>query len=68
VTSITDSGVGLYDVNLTTAMPDANYAINVTAYSASSAVYVVKQLCGNGYMVTCQDSGSNKPTFMNHNP
>jgi len=41
VTSITDSGVGLYDVNVTTAMPDANYAINVTAYSASSAVYVV---------------------------
>ena len=41
VTSITDSGVGLYDVNFTTAMPDANYAPVVTIYSASSALYVV---------------------------
>lgn len=27
VSSITDRGVGLYTVNFTTAMPDANYAI-----------------------------------------
>ena len=27
VTSITDNGVGTYTVNLTTAMPDANYAV-----------------------------------------
>jgi hypothetical protein len=27
VTSITDSGVGTYDLNFTTAMPNANYAI-----------------------------------------
>lgn len=31
VTSITDSGVGLYDVNLTNAMPDANYTIVTSA-------------------------------------
>ena len=41
VTSITDAGVGLYDVNITTALPDANYAINVTAYSSNSALYAV---------------------------
>jgi hypothetical protein len=30
VTSITDDGVGLYTVNFTTAMPDANYAVDIT--------------------------------------
>ena len=30
VSSITDNGVGLYTVNFTTAMPDANYCINTT--------------------------------------
>jgi hypothetical protein len=41
VSSITDSGVGLYDVNFTTAMTDANYGIAVTAYSSSSALYAI---------------------------
>lgn len=41
VTNITDSGTGLYDVNFTTAMPDANYAVAVTAYSANSSIYAV---------------------------
>jgi len=41
VSSITDVGVGLYDVNFTTAMPDANYAIAATAYSANSSLYAV---------------------------
>jgi hypothetical protein len=35
VTSITDNGTGLYTVNLTTAMSDANYAIVGTAAAAS---------------------------------
>jgi hypothetical protein len=30
VTSITDNGTGDYTVNFTTAMADANYAVNVT--------------------------------------
>jgi hypothetical protein len=30
VTSITDNGTGLYTVNFTTAMPDANYSVSVT--------------------------------------
>jgi len=30
VSSITDNGVGYYSVNLTTAMPDANYAAQIT--------------------------------------
>ena len=30
VTSITDNGTGLYQINFTTAMPDANYAVTVS--------------------------------------
>jgi hypothetical protein len=38
VTSITDNGTGDYTVNLTTAMPDANYAAVVSCgFSAQSA-------------------------------
>jgi len=31
VSSITDNGVGYYQVNFTTAMPDTNYSVTVTA-------------------------------------
>lgn len=41
VSSITDAGVGLYDVNFTTALTDANYAISATAYSANSSLYAI---------------------------
>jgi len=36
VSSITDNGTGNYTVNFTTAMPDANYAVVVTAGDTSS--------------------------------
>jgi hypothetical protein len=36
VTSITDSGVGTYEVNFTTAMPDANYCGVVTSDSSGN--------------------------------
>ena len=39
VTSITDNGTGDYTVNFTTAMPDANYAVNVTAQNTVSSDY-----------------------------
>lgn len=35
VSSVTDHGVGLYGINLTTAMPDANYAV----VASSSGIY-----------------------------
>jgi len=46
VSSITDNGVGLYRVNLTTAMPDANYSVAVgsrweSTVSASGAFTAV---------------------------
>jgi hypothetical protein len=36
VSSITDHGTGLYSVNLTTAMPDANYSVCASASSDST--------------------------------
>ena len=36
VSSITDNGVGRYSINLTTAMPDANYAVMGHAIADSS--------------------------------
>ena len=36
VASITDLGAGYYQVNFTTAMPDANYATSVTASSQTA--------------------------------
>jgi hypothetical protein len=36
VASITDNGVGIYTVNFTTAMPDANYALVCTAIDTNS--------------------------------
>ena len=36
VSSITDGGVGIYSLNLTTSMPDANYSTIITAGSNSA--------------------------------
>jgi hypothetical protein len=38
VSSITDNGTGAYTVNFTTAMPDVNYALNVTAGPSTSSI------------------------------
>lgn len=35
VSSITDNGTGLYQVNLTNALTDANYSINISATAPS---------------------------------
>ena len=37
VTSVADNGTGDYTVNLTNAMPDANYSALVTVYSAANS-------------------------------
>jgi hypothetical protein len=44
VTSITDNGTGDYTVNFTTAMPDANYCVNVSApmYTTSNGSVTAK--------------------------
>jgi hypothetical protein len=50
VSSITDNGTGNYTVNFTTAMPDANYAINGFAKRGDDL--------GNIAMVTARNSGT----------
>jgi hypothetical protein len=49
VSSITDNGTGLYTVNFTTAMPDANYCVQTTADNVD---------CATGYT----NSGATPPT------
>jgi hypothetical protein len=45
VSSITDNGTGLYTVNFTTAMPDANYAENASgSYRGGSGVGTIAQI------------------------
>jgi hypothetical protein len=51
VTSITDNGIGNYDVNFTTAMPDVNYCVNGIAM-ASSATIVTLCIFGNATYTT----------------
>ena len=43
VTSITDGGVGVYTVNFTTAMPDANYAYAFSADDSASNQPIISQ-------------------------
>ena len=46
VTSITDNGVGTYAVNLTTAMPDTNYCVQISSLfsTAISAINNVNSI------------------------
>jgi hypothetical protein len=56
VTNITDNGTGLYTVNFTTALPDANYAGVVTASTKGST---------DSYAMTSQ-TGSSTTTYGAH--
>jgi hypothetical protein len=52
VTSVTRNSAGDYTINFTTAMPDANYAVNITGLSATAtdgrAAYFVKGVRSTG--------------------
>jgi hypothetical protein len=54
VTSITDNNTGDYTINFTTAMPDANYAVNGT----------VNTFATNNGSITCAVSGSSSGTVI----
>jgi hypothetical protein len=48
VSSITDNGVGDYTVNFTTAMPDVNYAVNLTCgYSGAVSTQYSRSVAVN---------------------
>lgn len=58
VTSITDNGTGNYTVNLTTAMPDANYAVS-TSVTDTSGIFndVVSSRAAGSVSVLALNSG-----------
>jgi hypothetical protein len=49
VSSITDNGVGDYTVNFTTAMPDANYSIDINGYQNTAGGTCLCQAHGATY-------------------
>ena len=64
VSSVTDNGAGDYTVNFTTAMPDANYAVQVSSADGSVRQFIVSGNVATGSVrVRCQNSsGSNADT------
>ena len=63
VSSILDNGTGDYTVNFTTAMPDANYAANVTgAAEANAAIAAVRT---STYSTTALRVNTLSTTFAN---
>ena len=68
VSSITDNGLGDYTINFTTAMPDANYAPQVTGKSDGAAtgyIAVAKNAAQTTTafgVVTIDDTGSVRDT------
>ena len=63
VSSITDNGVGNYTVNFTTAMPDANFAANVSINNVSGGSAIVQpyvatpSVSSSVQVLTLQNSG-----------
>ena len=69
VSSITDNGTGAYTVNFTTALPDANYAVNITGDSTGARIASVDNAAGVpttsavrvGFLTT--GGGAGDPTY-----
>jgi hypothetical protein len=69
VSSITDNGTGDYTVNFTTALPDANYAVNATGDSTGARIASVDNAAGVpttsavrvGFLTT--GGGAGDPTY-----
>jgi len=59
VSSITDIATGRYTINLTTAMPDANYSVTASASStASNAALAVQIFTGAPWSVSAPTTSS----------
>lgn len=64
VSSITDNGTGNYTVNLTTAMPDANYAVQATNEYRGSSFHeycTVLSYTSSGVKIIATDGGDVNP-------
>jgi hypothetical protein len=64
VSSITDNGTGNYNINMTTALADANYCVAMSCWTTNSSIYVMGgQLNGftntsSAFRVTCSNSAA----------
>lgn len=61
VTSITDNGTGDYTVNFTTAMPDANYSVNLNVQVAAglaTSSHIFASNSGGSFAQTNPSTGS----------
>jgi hypothetical protein len=67
VTSITDNGTGDYNINFTTAMPDANYSAQVTAQIASGNYLQVFMYGDSGAVLQNPSSSSFRFFLGNYN-
>jgi hypothetical protein len=69
VSSVTDGGVGIYTINFTTAMEDANYAANVSD-DAISAVHgstiATDTFAVGSFRILCRDA-ANYTTYVDQN-
>ena len=59
VTSITDNGVGRYTVNMTSALADVNYCVNLTANRPGFVGAVAAQVSGGTLTTSAFDIGAN---------
>ncbi len=58
VSSITDNGIGDYTVNLTAAMPDANYAVWISwIYNTQGEIPGTANQLAGGYGIKCRNVG-----------
>jgi hypothetical protein len=64
VTSITDNGTGDYTINFTTAMPDANYSVQIMGGRSSNDALVA---CG-GFISSLSAPTSSVVRIRTHNP
>jgi hypothetical protein len=74
VSSITDNGTGNYNVNFTTAMPDVNYAYNITGRASSGNngqqpwPYSVNAPTTSAVHCVFQNMGTGGSTYTNVDP
>ena len=59
VSSITDNGIGLYTVNFTTAMPDANYCANFANIQQVSQISGLENVKTSSVRLRTRDSSFN---------
>ena len=71
VSSITDNGTGNYTVNFTTAMPDANYCVNITYGTNSGSSLQLRSITrgtttGQSFFVTADGTNTGVDTNENN--